>query len=122
MLENYLLTIKCLSVDKYTSRKDIEEVYQSIVKRLKHAEWLTKSSFELDKQHLRWHMHTIVQTTKTPWFKRYQKKGWTIDFTLFPEAALKTVVSYINKDDQNRYYLEEQDWLSRSRRQYLFVD
>lgn len=123
MVYNYIVTIKCCA-NAYTPRCAIKQVYDNLVKKLKGkaVEWSSTVSYELDHQHQRWHLHTIMQCGAKPFFAKYQRKGWMVDFTLFPENDLKKVVAYLHKDDQNEYELDQQDWLSRAHHNYMFVD
>lgn len=117
----YLVTIKCVNM-RYTSRDEIDTIVNKVVKKLKDCEW-TAAKYELDSQQ-RWHVHIVChcRSTRQPYWKLLQRKNWTINAKEFPESDIQTVVSYINKDSQNMHYLEELDWQSRAKYQYLFVD
>ena len=116
----YLVTIKRVSPTGYTSREDIEAVYQSTVKKLRRAEWSDHVCWELDTLQ-RWHCHTVCVTHGHTYFKGLQTKGWTVNFTPFPEIALGKIIRYIYKCKQNKYELEEKDWQSRAKYEYLFI-
>lgn len=98
--QHYLVTIKCNSLCSVT-RNEIDVVYRHLVSKLPNAEWTDYVSYEVDSLN-RMHIHTYCMVRgKEPYFKKYQKKNWTIDFQPFPPECQRTVLSYIRKHSQS---------------------
>jgi len=121
-MKYYLVTIKCVNI-KYTSMIEIEEVYRTVVNKLRGLEWSENLCWELDSLQ-RHHLHVIaVQHGKRdPFFKLVQRLNWTINFTEITEESVLTVTSYINKNSQNAIALDQRDWESKSKYELLFTE
>lgn len=104
---SYLVTIKNNSM-KYTSPKEIYNVYNTIVK--KGGEWHSDKMLELDK-HQRLHLHTVLIKDNI-YFKRYKQKGWTIHFQKIKDNDLFKIIAYIYKQGKNKYDIEQMDHVS----------
>lgn len=101
----WLLTIKQRK-SGYTSVLELHEVLTSLRKRIRGADWISKVSYELDKQGIL-HIHTLFRRTADIRYGMYQRPGWTIRFDRITPTTLKTVYNYICKDAYNRYEQEQ---------------
>ncbi len=102
---SYLVTIKRNKID-FTSAKSIYHTYNGIVK--KGGSWSSNKMLELDSRH-RLHMHTVVMFNRVPYFKRFQKKGWTIHFKRIDNDTIDHIWKYIYKNNKNEYDVVESE-------------
>lgn len=120
MMKWYLVTLRVVQT-RYYSREEINEVLETIVKSLKGYSWSNIYGYELDSKD-RWHVHTICQGPRKPFLKRFNKNGVHPHFEEIEdwEGDKHRVIAYVGKDDQNSPVLDENDWTSRARYEYLF--
>lgn len=107
----YLITIKC-NHKVYTSRMDIITVYSRLLRKLGTYELFDNKAWELDGDR-RWHYHFMVALPRPPYYKGLGRKNWHIHFQEIPKDDIKNTIQYLRKINQNKYYLEQLDILSR---------
>lgn len=103
----YLVTIKCNKVS-YTSRDQIDLVFDLVKRRLPKGYELGMSAYELDSLK-RWHFHIIVNMEREPFYKLFQVRGWSIHFQPFDRCDEFKVRSYLDKIPQGCVYLDQLD-------------
>lgn len=101
----YLVTIKRVKLE-FCPRNYLHAHYKRIVNLLQGAQWSDVVAYELDSLN-RLHLHTIVYCEKRPYLKGLQRKGWTIHFQEFPLSDYPRVRNYLDKVNQNPYYLDQ---------------
>lgn len=75
----YLVTIKLHKMD-HTTKAELDAELDELKTRVKNADWSTICAYETDTLH-RMHLHTYcIITGKTPYFKKLQKPGMSINF------------------------------------------
>lgn len=119
---SYIVTIRAGGL-RYISREQIREVYDKLSQTLKGYEWSTIIAYELDKED-RWHLHTLCKGPRIPYLKGFSKYTLYVHFQPVKEAKedKKKVIAYISKEEQNLYKLDQNDWHSQARYNYLFQD
>lgn len=101
----YIVTIKGHDHRHYT-KSELDDKLNNLIKRMKAAEWSSLRAYESDSLQ-RMHVHTYCTTTRTPYYKKFQELGWSINFTEFPPEDMKKVHSYLNKQDQRKNRVEQ---------------
>lgn len=102
----YIVTIKC-NHKEAISRELLDAEYNRIVKAVPKGDWTAAKTYEEDSNG-RMHIHTICEIEgKQPYFKRLQRKGWTINFAEFPAADYHKVLGYCHKNDQSEYSIKQ---------------
>lgn len=103
-MKYYILTIKNNDFSNYCDKQGIDKIYTSIYKD---ANYNSSFTYENDS-HVRLHCHSIVGFKKTPYFKKYQRKGYHCHFKIFPKEDLNNVKRYLQKEEHplitNHYY------------------
>lgn len=113
----YMVTIKCNHF-KYTSLTEILDVYNSLVKRIRGADWHDSYAIELDK-HYRLHLHGVFKRDRKINLSTYKIPGWNIHFTIFD--SYEHAVGYINKQDQHQCLQEQRNIESYSHYYNMFT-
>ncbi len=112
-----LITIKNNSI-KYTSVDEIVSVYRNLVKDMDNGmEWSSNPAIELDSLS-RLHLHTIGYTYRAPYYKKYQRPGWTIHFQPIPAKEKSRVLNYLRKEDQSISAVQNRD----NQSYYSYID
>lgn len=114
----YLLTIKNNSI-KYTSRQDLEDLYNWLVKRMANTEWHSDYALELDK-HQRLHIHgAFLKKIGRVNPASYRRKGYSINFT--PFDTFEHAIGYMNKEDQSECAKNQREAQSYYHYNYGFI-
>lgn len=111
MVFYYLVTIKNNS-HQYTSLWDLTDALVHVRRLHKTSDWSCVVKYELDSLN-RLHLHTVMQCTKRPYFKRIidslKRKfpTYSVDFREFPLEDGNKVYRYITKEPRSRFELEQ---------------
>lgn len=115
----YLLTIKC-NHKQYTSRKDLEDLYNWLVKRMANTEWHSDYALELDKDQ-RLHIHgAFIKKLGKVNPASYRRKGYTIHFS--PFDTFEHAIGYMNKEDQSECAKNQREAQSYYHYNYGFIE
>ena len=95
----YLVTIKRNCFD-YTSRQTLYTRLRNLIEDAPSLLFINEK-YELDK-HKRWHLHTLANCNKRPYYKRFQRKGYTTHFKEILIEDYRNALKYINKDNYKR--------------------
>lgn len=116
----YLVTIRAGAL-RYISREEIDEVFNNMVSKLKGYEWSQAKGYELDKDG-RWHFHTYCHGPRVPYLKGFSKNSLYVHFQENAHSQVDKVIRYVLKEDQSQFALDEKDWESQAKYNYLFQD
>lgn len=115
----YLVTIKCNHKVAIT-RSELDAQYNKLVKKFGNIEWSSNKSYEEDSCN-RIHLHTTcILTGNKPLFKLAMVKGWTINFTEYPEGNHDRVSAYINKHSQSENAIKQLFDVNPYKLSYMF--
>lgn len=93
----FFITLKRNAID-FTSFKQLNDTYNKIFDRVQ----TQHKCVELDTRK-RLHIHAIVWFKNCPYWKNYQKKGWTVYFRKIDPDTLYIVRKYIDKNNNYEY-------------------
>ncbi len=111
----YLVTIKRNAID-FTSIWELKMMLKLIFRRVT----IQCSCIELDSIR-RLHLHALIDFKRTPYYKKYMRKGWHIYLNRVDMESIDTVIRYINKNN-NKNYINEKEILSYSNYYNMFED
>lgn len=106
----YLVTIKSRG-NPYTTKRELDIYYHRLINLFKNGDWSCFRCYEITAIGRRLHLHTIVGLPITTYYNKIMKsiKNNRMYFHLkkFPESDYNNVLSYITKQQQNKYELEQ---------------
>lgn len=109
MTSYYLITIKSRGLP-FTSKHELDRFYNKCINKFKFCEWSCFRSYEVTMKG-RLHLHTIVSLPRYISYKTLINSVSTnrmyIHFKRFPKQDMAKVIGYIQKQQQNKFELEQ---------------
>lgn len=110
-MDYYLVTIKSRGLP-YTTKRELDIFYHRCLNLFKSGDWSCFRCYEITANGRRLHLHSIVALPKNTYLLKLISllkldTRMYLHLKKFPESDYDNVLSYISKQQQNKYELEQ---------------